>query len=354
MVHLNDELPPQPRVKAAWYVACHSVDLSPGPVRVEIWDTPLVLWRGADGVGCLVDRCPHRGVPLSEGKVQQGELECAYHGWRFAEQGRITRVPGLIGDEKLPKHCAPSFPVREQQGLVWVWMDPDQDPEVEPFFFPHADADGYTTVRKALWTRGSIHQVIENALDVPHTAFLHGGLFRNDSPEARNRIETRIRRWGDRCEAQYVGEPRPTGLAGRLLSPSGGEVEHYDRFYLPSITEVEYRIGTETHLVLSSACTPHRDWETTMHAVVSVKTGFPGWLVKALIQPVALRIFRQDARMLERQVVNHARFGDERYLSTELDLLGPHILALLRRAAKNGYQSDQGEPSLVREVSLMV
>lgn len=347
-------LPEQPRVTAAWYVACHSADLRSGPVRAEVWDTPLVLWRGRDGaVGCLLDRCPHRGVPLSRGRVVDGELQCAYHGWRFATEGQVTRVPGLIGPEKIPRHCARDFPVRERQGLVWVWLD-EREPDVEPFHFPYADDPAYTTVRKALWTRGSIHQVIENALDVPHTAFLHGGLFRNDSDSARNRIEVQVRRWKDRCEAQYIGEPRPGGLAGRLLSPSGGEVEHYDRFYLPSITEVEYRLGSETHLVLSSACTPHRDWETTMHAVVSVRSPFPGWLVTLAVQPVALRIFGQDAEMLAHQAANHARFGEERYVSTELDLLGPHILALLRRAARQGYQPDPGDPSQTRKAALMV
>ena len=350
-------LPPQPRVTTAWYVACHSPELAKGPLRTVIFDQPLVLWRAADGsVGCLIDRCPHRGVPLSEGRIAGGELQCAYHGWRFSTDGAVTRVPGLPDPSRAPSHCTTRFPVREAQGLVWVWMEPEVEPFAEPFTFPFADQPGYTTVRKGLRTRGSLHQVIENALDVPHTAFLHGGLFRNDAAEATRRpIAVTVRRWSDRCEAEYVGEARPGGLAGKLLSPSGGDVTHFDRFHLPSITEVEYRIGTEAHLVLSAACTPHSDWETTMHAVVSVSTRFPGWLVKLIVQPVALRIFGQDAVMLAKQADNLAFFGEERFVSTELDLLGPHILALLRRAAR-GKPAEQPEdaPSVERRVDMLV
>ena len=40
-----------------------------------------------------------------------------------------------------------------------------------------------------------------------------------DAPE-RNRVEVIVRRWHDRVEAEYVGEPRPEGLVGRLLSPT--------------------------------------------------------------------------------------------------------------------------------------
>jgi len=348
-------LPPQPRVQAAWYVACHSADLRRSPVTARIFDQPLVLWRAGDGsVGCMLDRCPHRSVPLSEGRVVGDELQCAYHGWRFSTRGEVTRVPALDDPSRLPTRCTTRFPVREQQGLIWVWMDPETEPTRDPFTFPAADAPGYTTVRKALYARGSVHQVIENALDVPHTAFLHGGLFRSDDAE-RNRIQVKVRRWADRCEAEYIGEPRPGGLAGRLLSPSGGQVTHFDRFYLPSITEVEYRIGTENHIVLSAACTPHSDWETTMHAVVSVRTRFPGWLVKLIVQPVALRIFGQDAVMLAKQTDTIARFGEARFVSTELDALGPHIMALMRKAARGQMpEPETGDAKQVRDLYMRV
>ena len=47
----------------------------------------------------------------------------------------------------------------------------------------------------------------------------------------------------------------------------------------------------------------------------------------------ALRVLRQDVAILGAQTAAVRRFGGERYASTEIDVLGPHIDKLLRRAA---------------------
>lgn len=345
-------LPQQPRLLAAWYVAAASADVGKDPISRTIWDTPLVLWRGSDGgVSVLLDRCPHRSVPLSMGRVVGNELQCGYHGWRFDTDGACAAVPGLASADRRPGRCATAYPTVEQQGFVWVWMDPSVAPVGEPFRFRHADDRSYLTVREELSAGGSLHQMIENALDVPHTAFLHGGLFRTDGE--RRKIDVVVRRFHDRAEAEYIGEARPPGIAGRILSPSGGTVTHFDRFHLPSIIEVEYRIGDENHIVLNGACSPVSDWETRMFAVVSVRTRFPGWMVKLAVKPVAMRIFGQDAVMLAKQTETVRRFGDERYLSTEIDLLGPHVLGLLRRAARGKLGAPDAQP-MVKNVELLV
>src|SRR5206468_4349675 len=93
----------------------------------------------------------------------------------------------------------------------------------------------------------------ENILDVPHTAFLHRGLFRGGSA---HRITAVVRRRTDRVEVEYVGEPRPGGLLGRILAPRGGTVTHFDRFILPSVAQVEYRLGERSHLVITNVLTP--------------------------------------------------------------------------------------------------
>ena len=121
------------------------------------------------------------------------------------------------------------------------------EPPGEPYRFPllgrHALHHGAARVRAST---GSLHAALENTLDVPHTAFLHGGLFR--TAEKKNEIDVVVRRHGRRVEAEYLGEPRPQGLVGWLLAPGGGVVQHFDRFLLPSIAQVEYRLGTKSHL----------------------------------------------------------------------------------------------------------
>jgi hypothetical protein len=161
-----------------------------------------------------------------------------------------------------------------------------------------------------------------------------------------------VERHADRAVCEFIGESRPSGLAGRILSPSGGTVTHFDRFYLPSVTEVEYRIGEENHIVLNGACTPADDWDTRLYAVVSLRTRLPRWLVGAVVKPLALYIFNQDAVVLKRQSDTLHRFGEASYASTEIDLLGPHILRLMTRAARG---ERGGEADVYRrEVTLMV
>lgn len=322
------------RVSKAWYVACASGDLGAKPIQRTILGLPMVLFRGTGGVpGALLDRCPHRNVPLSLGRVADGHLECGYHGWRFDQRGTCKKVPALCGPSESAGRAAPAFPCREQDGFVWVWPQLEGTPEGEPFRFELDGAPGYTTVREHVVANGTLHATAENALDVPHTAFVHTGLFRSDRPE-RNRVEVIVRRWHDRVEAEYVGEPRPEGVVGRILSPGGGVVEHWDRFILPSIVQVEYRLG-ETHLLVSAALTPESDYVTHLWPVISFKLPFPGWTIVPVLKPIALRIFQQDADLLARQTENIRRFGGEQYVSTEVDVLGPHILRLLRAAERD-------------------
>ena len=330
------------RVLDAWYVACQSKDL-PGkePLARPMLGVPLALFRDQEGrAGALLDRCPHRNVPLSLGTVKNGEIVCSYHGWRFACDGALKAIPGLpiiTGSElSMPGRRCTSFPTREQDGYVWVWMQPEVTPTSSPFHFEQLSWPGYTTVRWDSDIEGTLHSTLENILDVPHTSFLHGGLFRSE--EKKNLIDVVVRRRQHSVEAEFIGEPRPDGIAGRVLSPSGGLVEHFDRFFLPSTAQVEYRLGSENHLVTTTVCTPVSETMTRMHTALSVRTRLPMALVAPFIGPIAWKILAQDKWILKAQTEVVSRFGTETFSSTPIDLLGPHILHLLKKAESGTLQ----------------
>jgi phenylpropionate dioxygenase-like ring-hydroxylating dioxygenase large terminal subunit len=334
-----------------WYVACDSRRLGRGPVPFTLMDTPLVLYRDQDGkAAALLDRCAHRNVPLSLGRVRENNIECAYHGWQFDASGDCRAIPGLGGRHEAPGRRVPVHAVRESGGFVWVYATADVEPTREPFRFELLGERGYTTVRSEVRVAASVFNTAENALDVPHTAYLHGGLFRS-SRRKRNEIEVVVRRWHDRVEAEYVGEARPPGVVGRLLAPRSGVVTHYDRFILPSIVQVEYKLGT-THIVVSTALTPVSDHDTRLFAVISFRAPVPGWLVTPFLAPLGRRIFAQDARMLERQTETIRRFGGEHFTTTEIDILGPHVYRLLRQAEKG--EREPVEKPFERTVRLLV
>lgn len=341
------------RVTEAWYIACLVRELGSTPLARTVLGTPLVLFRAEDGkAAALLDRCAHRNVPLSLGRVSDGQLECAYHGWRFDGGGHCRKVPSLCTSPGFKRSIVPHYATRESEGYVWVFMQPDVEPPSEPFRLPLLTERGYSTVRRTVETEATLHATVENALDVPHTAFLHGGLFRGSGE--RNRIKAIVTRQADRVQTEYVGEPRPEGMAARILAPRGGTVRHFDRFILPSVAQVEYALGEDTHFMVTSICTPIDDFHTRMYAVVSFRVSrLPAWLIKLVLYPVAMKIFGQDVAILRAQTKAIQEFGGENFTSTDLDLMGPQVWRLLRRA-EQGKLGEDDDPAWRREIDIEV
>ena len=131
----------------------------------------VVLFRDASGQVCaLLDRCPHRGVALSLGKLKGGTVECPFHGWRFDGAGRNCGVP-WNPDAKTEQLSAIAIPVREHAGLLWLFTG--RDPPSEPYVSPSLlESDiklcTQSTLWQCHWTRA-----MENMLDMPHLPFVH-------------------------------------------------------------------------------------------------------------------------------------------------------------------------------------
>jgi phenylpropionate dioxygenase-like ring-hydroxylating dioxygenase large terminal subunit len=72
-----------------WYVAASDSDIGRKPFRRIIMNEPVVFYRTEDGTPiALEDRCPHRRLPLSMGKLVGDDiLQCHYHGLRFDRTG---------------------------------------------------------------------------------------------------------------------------------------------------------------------------------------------------------------------------------------------------------------------------
>lgn len=331
-----------------WYAVAFSRDVKAAPTAALIGDIPIVLFRDATNAPvAFVDRCPHRNVPLSLGRRNGEWLECAYHGWSFDAEGVCRKVPGLCRAPEHPSRRATVFPTTEAHGLIWVCPHEGVNPGHMPFPIPHADAPRYMTVRQQVDMHAPLDAVAENALDVPHTAFLHGGLFRR--PSQKHEIEVVVRRSRDRVEAEFIGEPRPPGVIGRMLAPKGGILTHTDRFVLPCVAQVEYQLG-ETHLITTAALTPIATDRTRMFATVCLKLPAIAVPFAPAIRSVAMRIVRQDAVVLDHQTTAVERFGGEVFTSTEIDFLGPQIKKLLRDAFDNKLTDDAHE----RRVKLKV
>ncbi len=290
---------------------------------------------------------------MSLGKVVGSNLECAYHGWQFEEHGKCKVIPGLSKDLEERSYQVPTFPVIEQQGYVWIWpesLNQPPQPMDKPFTFPLFEDSHYTSIRFKYEVKASLESTLENMLDVPHTAFLHKGLFRGGK---KNKVKVLIRSISRGIEVQYQGEPRPTGIAGKLLAPKGGDIAHYDRFLLPSISQVEYK-GGENHFLVTSALTPVKKDVTKFYSMISFRLFLPGILIRLFVTPIAKKILAQDAWILKKQTENLSRFEGEKYVSTEVDVFGPRIRALMKRMEQKSLSQESQADHKEDQIQILI
>ncbi|WP_409332934.1 Rieske 2Fe-2S domain-containing protein [Trujillonella humicola] len=164
-----DEFP-----RNAWYVAARSAELEEGRLfpRFLLGD-PVVMYRTEDGTPvAMVDRCVHRQMPLSMGRLRGDRIECGYHGLTYAPDGSCVRIPGSsrISDRVRVQ----TFPLVEGHGLLWIWMgDPDAaDAQQIPDHHWYT-ADGWSTAGGTLHMDARAQLLNENLLDLSHLSFLH-------------------------------------------------------------------------------------------------------------------------------------------------------------------------------------
>ena len=200
-----------------WYPAAQIADLRPGSVKeVVFWKTSIALYRDADGsFHALENRCAHRHLRLSEGKVAGPHLVCRYHGWSYDGTGRLAHVSHEITGRRLPKICVASYPVREKYGLVWIFPGDRARAEAVPLPAIHELDDGQPCeVMPIVMTLRSHHaMIVENVCDFNHE-MLHEGFH----PFAGQKL-TRNERVGDTI---HVGYDTTVGTHGIVSYFTGG------------------------------------------------------------------------------------------------------------------------------------
>lgn len=329
-----------------WYPACQSSDLGSTPVATELMETPVVLFRDRQGVPhALLDRCPHRNAPLSLGRVDRsGALQCGYHGWCFDGSGSCTDVPGLSVDPASPNRSVPAFATTESDGFVWIWGEPGDEPSGKPFSLPTLRKRRVGRTVMTCDVESTMHASLENALDVPHTAFVHGDIFRG---RKEPREITAVRReLPNGLEVQYLGEPIGFGPLTLSATQTDKTFDHWDRFFLPSIAQIEYGVDGWLRIFNTILHLPMSPFRTRAWFVLDYSSPLPAAIAGAIIRARGKKVLRQDADILAAQARTSQRFGGERYTSTDLDLLGRGIWRLLRqaeRAESTGADDEPGE-----------
>jgi nitrite reductase/ring-hydroxylating ferredoxin subunit len=146
----------------------------PRPIKaVRLLGENFVLFRDAAGRYGLIDRdCPHRGADLAFGRLENGGLRCAFHGWLFDVDGNCLETPAEPANSPLCKNVKQrSYPVVEKSGILWAYLgegEPPAFPELDCFVAP----DAYTFAFKGLIECNWL-QALEVGIDPAHASFLH-------------------------------------------------------------------------------------------------------------------------------------------------------------------------------------
>lgn len=264
-----------PFLRDLWYMPALASSLAPGQMRREmLLGEPVLLGRLKTGeVFAIRDICPHRGVPLSAGRIVSkdgGEesVECPYHGWRFRKDGVCSAIPSLTGHESLEpqKIRVRSYPVREQDGLIWVYV------AAKPGTLPGSEPPKVQSNAPMRWTetqrfRCGIDHAVIGLMDPAHAAYVHDHWWWKRKARLK--------------EKHYA--PLPAGFVMTAHKPSKpaysllGDVTTEITFELPStrFETVQGRLFGKAFKVIGlTVCTP-RDADNT--DVIQV-FWWPGWV----------------------------------------------------------------------------
>jgi chlorophyllide a oxygenase len=149
-------------------------------VPLDLFDESWVLFRNDQKKpSCIKDSCAHRACPLSLGKIINGEVSCAYHGWKFNGQGKCTAMPSTVYIKGVTVQTLPCMNV---DGLIWVYPGdgekighvPTRITEPPVGYNIHAELILDVPVEHGL--------LIENLLDLAHAPFTHTSTFAKGWP----------------------------------------------------------------------------------------------------------------------------------------------------------------------------
>ncbi len=271
-----------------WHPVARIEDLAGGgPIAARLLGEDIVLWRSGEQFFAWRDLCVHRGTRLSLGRVVDGvRLECPYHGWTYATDGRCVLMPAHPEQAPPAKACVVTYRAAAAHGVVWVTLGGGA--EKIPTFGLLEDPTHRVLLAGPYRVKASGPRIVENFLDVGHFPFVHEGILGDRArPEIEDYTAT-IEAGGVIAEGVKVFQPDPYGTG------EGSVVTYTYRVHRP-LTASFVKHGEHSFGMLLSV-TPHDAVDST------------AWMWMAMnYEPTSPmvdfqdRIFAQDRPILESQ-----------------------------------------------------
>jgi len=306
-----------------WFVVGRADRIGTKPVAAILLKQPIVLARvdGKNVVG-YEDRCPHRQVPLSAGRIVDRTLQCAYHGWRFDPSGTLVELPGMPVGNCLPNVRARAIDVMENGGFVWARLERNNDTSIPPAIQSLAD-ENRRFIWQSTWHAGAA-DILENVLDPLHTHFVHRGLIRFSA--TRRDTVASCSTTASGFTVDYKGNAQQSGLIYRLFeSPREFERAH---FYEPGSVQLDYGYRNGSRVRISIHVSPESSHRTNVFGTLHIDGRWaPAWAVRLFVWPLIRRVANQDRDILALQAANIRRFPERKDAVTPFDLVRRRIVA---------------------------
>jgi phenylpropionate dioxygenase-like ring-hydroxylating dioxygenase large terminal subunit len=310
-------------LKDFWYIVAESKDLRDGKVLgVELLDEWIALYRDGQGKAtAVVDRCLHRNARLSKGRVIEGELVCPYHGWKYGAKGQLMAIPSE-GERFQPKasRCIPRYSCEEKEGYIYVRLSNTPEASIaslQPFSIPYLNLSGYKHIRLKHLFEANVPNCAENFIDIPHTTYVHPGVFRYEKKPQK--IEAEVEQENANVHIRYRKETSNFGWFSKFLNRADKEIFHEDHYYFPNITHVEYRFGPRMHFNITSQSIPISEQKTLVYTDLTWDYGIWNFLSTPFVRWAAKKIIAQDVKIMGEQTEVVKKYG-ELFANTKCDL----------------------------------
>ena len=333
-------------LKNAWYVACTPDELTDKPLGRQICGERMVIYRTTAGqIAALENFCPHRGAPLSLGRIEGDRLVCGYHGLKMGCDGKTAE---MTGQRVSGFPAIRTFPVEERYGFIWVW--PGDADKADTSLIHHlewADNPDWAYGGGLYHIKCDYRLMIDNLMDLTHETYVHAssiGQKEIDEAAPTTRIE------GDQVVTSRFMENIPAppfwrmGLRGNGLADDV-PVDRWQicRFTAPSHVMIEVGVAhagqggydapasVKASSIVVDFITP--ETETSIWYFWGMARNFNprDEALTASIREGQGKIFAEDLDMLEQQQQNLLTWPDRKLLKLNIDAGGVHSRKLIER-----------------------
>lgn len=327
-------------LKNCWYQAGWSEEVTQDkPLVRTLLGDPVLLWRDSEGVlRAVLDMCPHRFAPLSEGMIDGDRVVCGYHGLAFGVDGRCVHNPhGPVTSSMRVR----AFPVIERHLAIWIWPGDQElaDPALLPDLSFIDDAVPSARILGVMPTAADYRLLSDNIMDLSHADYLHptslGGVMTSSKATMKEEGDSVVARW----EA-HDADPIP---AARASIPEGAKAD----FWIQVDWQAPALMVLATATTASGTPSTPANEARTLHNMVPETTtsthyffcSVRGFLTddpefSAYIRTTLLNAFQnEDKPMIEAQ---QRRIGDRDFWDLKPLLLktdGPAVLARRKLSA---------------------